>query len=155
MKKLFCLLLITILLEFPITAFASDTNSNIDLEYLDDSSYLITPLKDVAPSSGIMSLSTTVTKSKTVKYYSKNNTVKWYVKVTGTFTYDNGFARCIKSSVFVASEADTWKITSKSSNKSGNLANATVTAKQYLRNKEIKTITKTVKLTCSPTGEFL
>lgn len=78
----------------------------------------------------------------------------WYVKVTGTFTYGDGSAKCTKSTVTAASQNSDWKIASKYSSKSSNVASATATAKKYHLGVVIQTKSKTVTLTCSPTGTF-
>lgn len=73
------------LLAYPSTATAANINLESEMEYFDDGSYIITTI-DVEVQPTIALFSKTVTKSKTAKYYS-GNIAKWYVKVTGTFTY--------------------------------------------------------------------
>lgn len=140
---------------FSLNALASTPTTNTSVEYYDDGSYIVTTIEDISSSPGIsFSSSTSTTKSKTVRYYNSEDTVMWYVKVTGTFTYGNGTSKCTSSSVTAKSYATTWKVTNKSASKSGNTAIATATAKQYFDGTVIKTINRTVKLTCSPTGVF-
>lgn len=124
-----------------MNVFASASSSEI--EYLDNGDYLIYTIEDDA-SQNFQPFSKTVTKSKYARYY-HNNSVQWYVKVTGTFTYGSGTAK---------SNVNIWKITSSSSGKSKNTASATATAKHYYNNSVVDTVTRTVRLTCSSTGKF-
>lgn len=135
---------------FPMNVFASSSSNEI--EYLDNGDYLIYTIEDDA-SRNFQPFSNTVTKSKYARYYHKNS-VQWYVKVTGTFTYGSGTFKCTSSSVSAKSNVNIWKITSSSSGKSKNTATATATAKQYYSGSVIDTVTRTVKLTCSSTGKF-
>ena len=133
-----------------MNVFASSSSNEI--EYLDNGDYLIYTIEDDA-SRNFQPFSNTVTKSKYARYYHKNS-VQWYVKVTGTFTYGSGTSKCTSSSVSAKSSADGWKIVNSSASKSKNTASATATAKHYYNNSVIDTVTRTVKLTCSSTGKF-
>ena len=48
----------------------------------------------------------------------------------------------------------TWKVSNISGSKSGNKDSATATGKQYIDGTGVHTMTRTVTLTCSPTGVF-
>mgnify|MGYP001623829458 CR=1 FL=1 len=96
----------------------------------------------------------TVKKKKTVTYKSTSGTILWSVTVHGTFSYNGTSAKCTSSSVSVTCPSSNWKISKKSSGKSGATATATASAKQYQNNSYLRTVTKTVKLTCSKTGKF-
>lgn len=154
-RTIILLLIITLsLLSIITTSYAASDVSFANIEYYEDGSYLETIIESETIPPYISLLSTTVTKSKTTKFYDANNVAKWYVKVTGTFTYGNGTSKCTSSTVTAKSYASTWKITSKSASKSGNTATAKATAKQYYDGTVIKTINKTVSLKCSSTGTF-
>lgn len=152
MKNFFCLCLSFVLL----LSFSFNTNaSSQHITFFSDGSYLITSLEESNISNNVMLFSIgSKTKSKTIKYYNANNQVMWQATVTGTFSYGNGTAKCTKSSVSAKSFTSEWKITDKSSSISKNSALAKVTAKQYLNSTVINIINRTLKLTCSPTGEF-
>lgn len=79
------------LLTFSSVVYATEPDSTMQIDYLDNGDYIITTIE--TKNSGIVPFSNTVKKSKTAKYY-HNNAAKWYVKVTGTFTYGNGNAQC-------------------------------------------------------------
>lgn len=155
MKKILTFILIFSLMLFPMNVFASSgasTSSSSEIEYLDNGDYLIYTIEDDT-SQNFQPFSKTVTKSKYARYY-HNNSVQWYVKVTGTFTYGSGTSKCTSSSVSAKSSADGWKIVNSSASKSKNTASATATAKHYYNNSVVDTVTRTVKLTCSSTGKF-
>lgn len=156
MKKLSAIFTIAaLLLTFTFQpAFAADRVVSTEIEHLDDGSCYVTIIEDV-PSSGVQPFSTkTETKSKTTYYKNASGAVMWYVKVTGTFTYGDGTSKCISATPSAASQNANWKVSSISGGKSGNEAHATATGKQYVDGTVVDTKTKTVTLTCSPTGVF-
>ena len=94
MKKVFAVLLCFVsLLSCFSVAYAQENDRQV--EYLSDGSYF----EVVTEESGISPLSSTVTKSRTATYYSAGHEAQWYVKVTGKFTYGDGYAKCTSSSV--------------------------------------------------------
>ena len=171
MRKItFALLVFILTLSISLSALAAPSfspspasipltvESNSDNEsrlYFDDGSYLITVIEEgddalVSPAS----VSQTKTGSKTSTYYNSDNKALWYVKVTGTFSYGNGSSKCTSASVTAASNDSNWKISDKSASKSKNAATAEATAKRYVLNITVQTITKSVTLTCSSTGKL-
>lgn len=151
MKKML-FLFVSVFLFGALCPVASAADTSQIVEYLPDGSYYITVVED--ESSGIALLSTSATKSKTRTYYSSSGSARWYVKVTGTFTYGDGTSKCTSASVTAESYVSNWRISSKSISKNGNTATATATAEQLLLGQVVNTITQSVTLTCSSTGEF-
>lgn len=94
------------------------------------------------------------TGTKTAYYYGNDGSLLWYVRVRATFSYNGSSATCTSASVSAVSQASTWAITNRSRTYSGNKATATATAKQYYLSVVILTVTRSVTLTCSPTGTF-
>lgn len=92
--------------------------------------------------------------SKTI--YCKNSAGKtmWSLTVKGTFTYNGSTSSCTSASASTSITDATWKITNKSSSKSGNTAKATATAICYLNGNPINSATKTVSLKCSASGKL-
>lgn len=92
--------------------------------------------------------------SKTI--YCKNSAGKtmWSLTVKGTFTYNGSTSSCTSASASTSITDTTWKITNKSSSKSGNTAKATATAICYLNGNPINSATKTVSLKCSVSGKL-
>ena len=82
------------------------------------------------------------TASKIARYNSSTGVQQWYVTVTGTFSYGNGSAKCISSSVKSGVYNNKWAISSKSA----------ATAKHSYDNTAYETKKLTVRLTCSSTG---
>ena len=140
------------------------SNSKVDsvkVEYFDDGTYCVTVIESIPTdinmidSGTISPLSTkTETKSKTQYMRDASAAVLWYVRVTGTFTYGNGSSQCISVTPSAAAVNSTWKVSNISGSKSGNKASATATGKQYADGTVVQTMTRTVTLTCSPTGVF-
>lgn len=152
MKKVTMFMLITVLLLAMQPVYASDVVTTV--EYLEDGSRYVTIIEDVQTNAIQTFATTTKTKSKTAYYESASGERLWYVKVTGTFTYGNGTAKCTSSTPSAEATASTWKVSGISGSKSDNKAHATATGTQYYAGKVIDTKTKTVTLTCSPTGVF-
>lgn len=95
----------------------------------------------------------TITKTKTSTYRGASGTALWSVSVKGTFSYNGSTATCTRSEVSTKNYSLTWKLTNAKASKSGNKANASVTAKQYTSDGALsRTINKTVTLSCSPKG---
>lgn len=92
--------------------------------------------------------------SKTI--YCKNSAGKtmWSLTVKGTFTYNGSTSSCTSASASTSITDATWKITNKSSSKSGNTAKATATAICYLNGNPINSQTKTVTLKCNANGKL-
>ena len=141
-------------LSVPVIAdeTTGETVESVTVEYLEDGSYyetVVTVDDTVGDDSGIMSTAKTKTGSKKASYKSKSGDVLWYVKVTGKFTYNGSTSKCTSASATAASNSSSWKITDKSSSRSGNEAKASATAQRkgvdYHR---------TVTLSCSKTGKL-
>lgn len=94
----------------------------------------------------------TKTASKTVEYQNSEGTTLWYVKVTGTFTYNGITSSCSTSSVSAASYNSSWTISNKTSYKSGNTAYASATGIKKFMSVTVQTITRNVSLSCSKNG---
>lgn len=152
MKKLIALfsVILTLMLMYPTTIFADEkiiTDSYV--EYFDDGSYVVTEFEE----SGISTFATsTTTKAKTSTYYTSNNVKQWMVVVTGTFNYTGSSATCTKSTTSYTIYDNSWKVTSSAASKSGNKATGTFTIKNYVLGIPVKTVNKTLTITCSNTG---
>lgn len=147
MKKLFTVFLALSILLMPITANASETNTNI--EYIGDGIYLETYIEDTEISTFAAN---TITKTKVGNYKNDAGTLLYTIKVTGTFTYNGTTSTCTSSSVTATTYVSDWKVISKSASKSGNKATATAIFSQYLNGHLIQSKMPTITLTCSATG---
>lgn len=152
MKKIMVFMFLMIFAVSLQPVYADETVSEI--EYLDDGCYYETVIESEAPDDGAQLQATTRTGSKTVYFKNSKGTVQWYVKVKGTFSYGNGSAKCTAASATAASKVAAWKISDKSSSKSGNAATAKATAKRYARGVAVETRNKSVTLKCSSSGNL-
>lgn len=161
MKKAFPVLLVLLVLTllFSVPVYASEGSGPshegivVDIEYLENGDYIVTVIEDdeiIIPGDAT---ATTVTKTKTSNYYNSSGTRLWNVKVQGTFTYNGTTCTCTKASHQATSYASSWSIISASHSKSGNHATATATARHYYST-GYNDYTRSVTLTCSPTGVF-
>ena len=149
--------IIITLIAFSLIVFCPVTTSNAavirqhSIEYLTDGSYYETTIttNDFHSYSLIRTASLTRSANKTTTYTSSSGAKLWSVTVTGNFSYIKG-----KSSKCTSSYSASWKITNKSSSKSGNTAIATATGTEYLQGKPIISRTKKVSLTCDINGNL-
>ena len=150
--------ILTLLVFIPSFVNAETNHIDLDIITTDDDYYFETVMDDESVSyintaqNFLSQRQTTKTKSKTTYCKNKSGNVLWYVKVTGTFTYGNGSAKCIKSVCTAETRNTEWTVSNKSSSKIDNKATATGT--HYINKKPTETISKTVTIKCSPTGEF-
>jgi hypothetical protein len=151
--KLKIVILMLLLLYIPISNVNALENAqqNTYIEKtFDDGSYI-----EITIEYDDLYTRSTTTKSKTATYKSENGTSLWSVTVKGTFTYDGSTSICTSSSVSTNNYSTSWKLSNAKSWKSGITANASVTAKQYHQDGTVlRTINKTVKLTCDKNGNL-
>ncbi len=152
MKRVLAAVLSVLLLAslFP-SAYAEEPD--VQIEYFADGSYLETVITQ--ETTGISPLATTTTKSKTSTYYSADDVALWYVRVTGTFTYNGSYASCSASSVSAQSYSSNWEIEKTGHAHYRNQASANATVNQVRENGSVvQTMYRTVTLTCSADGTF-
>ena len=101
-----------------------------------------------------LSSSSTKTASKTSTYKNNSGKTLWSVTVTGSFTYNGSTSKCIRSTVSTTCPDRNWKIIKSFANKTDSTASATVSTAQYLNGIHMRTINRTIKLTCSKTGKL-
>ena len=120
-----------------------------NIEYLPDGSYYettITTKEDIRFLSLGRTASASRSGNKTTTYTSSSGAKLWSVTVTGNFSYVKGkSSKCTSSSV-------SWKISNKSSSKSGNTATASATVLQYSGTRPVNSVTRKVSLTCDVNG---
>lgn len=159
MKLLFLTLVSCFVLSFPVIVEAGDkdqpfdpVNMNTTIEYLGNGNYMettITPYNE-----GINTRASTTTASKSVSYKNSKGTVLWSYKITASFTYTGTSATCISVSNSNTINDKAWSITSSSVSKNGNRASGKVTAVERMFGITIDTVSRTLTLTCSPTGKL-
>lgn len=96
MKKILSILLIVVILFAMQSIFVfAETVNTPTVEDLGNGYYTITVIENIPSPNTLFAASTSTTKSKTTYFKNKNNETLWYVKVTGTFTYDGTTSRCL------------------------------------------------------------
>lgn len=122
-------------------------------EYLEDGLVCETIIYETQDSSTFTKASSkTKSGSKIMNYKTSGGTILWSVTVNATFQYTGSSSSCTSASVSTKIVNSNWKITAKSSNRSGNTGTAKATAKLYNNNTVTQTITKSVSLSCSKSG---
>lgn len=155
MKRLRYLFLCLILsICYNPTVLASDyTNSSTTTEVLDDGSYIETTIETVS-SINLFSATSTKSGKRTSTYKDSSGKIYWSVTVNGSFSYNGSSSKCTSSAISTTCPSKLWKLSNKSSSKSGATATASVVAKRYTNGTITKTIKRSVSLTCSKTGKL-
>lgn len=154
MKRFISILCIFGMLFTLQSTFAFAESAHITKEDLGNGYYTITVIDDISSSVCLLASDSTVTKSKTTYFKNSNNETLWYVRVTGTFTYNGTTSKCTASTPSAKSYDSAWKISDVSGSKTGNTAKASAVGTLYQLGAVIQTVPKTVTLTCSPAGKF-
>lgn len=158
MKRISAFFSVVLLASLILSIFSFSANASVtdgyEIEYLDNGDYIITYIEDGEIDEPDDPKSTTVTKTKTSKYYNSSGATMWAIRVQGTFTYNGTTCTCTKAAHKATSYASTWTIISASHSKSGNHATATATARHDFGGGITSDYTRSVTLTCSPTGVF-
>lgn len=156
MKKFLALMLTLVLLigltptVFATTDTIDDTTYTEIINYDDGSYIVISEIEETSQSRA----SSSITGSKTAKYYNSNDVVQWSITLTGTFTYTGSSATCTASRLTYSIANDHWKFTSTTASKSGNKAKGNAIAKYYTLGIPLKTIETDIAITCSATGSL-
>lgn len=148
-KKIFSVLFMFVFI-FTLTIPAKASSFNV--EHLSNGDYIVSEISPI--NSEISLFTSTVTKTKTSTYYTGNNVKCWSVSVTGTFTYGNGSASCKSASCSTSVYNSSWSTGSRKSSKNGNKATASAIGERYNNGQVIQTVSRSVTLTCSSTGQF-
>lgn len=150
MKKIVSFILSLSLLFDCFVIFSSAKNTSyIDKEYFDDGSYGIISFES---SFSFLETKGTTSKTKKYSYYDNNGYLCWYVTLTGVFTYNGTTANCSEASIAYHIYKNSWSLTSSNRSRSGATATGSFTFKNYVLGVPVKTINKTLTLTCSPNG---
>lgn len=147
MKKVLSAFLITVLLMALLGSYSSAlTEVDTMIEYYEDGSYgVIFIQKDYGKSNS-------ATETKTYKYYDSNNNLCWKASITASFTYNGVTASCTSVSKSTTIYDTSWRCTASSCSKSGATATGSFTFKHYVLGIPVKTINKTLTLTCDKNG---
>lgn len=149
MKNLFKSLLIISCIIFSNTSVSAYTFpiTSSEIVYQEDGSYFVT---EIIYSSVSTYSTSTISGTKHSSYYSSSGKLLWKLSVTGTFSYTGSSSTCTASQCSVSNIASNWSVVSKSASKSKNTASASATMHQSGGGN----VSKTVKLSCSSTGNL-
>lgn len=176
MKKVLCVLLCGMLLGVSILpAFGKSVPEQ--RETLADGSYFVTVLGDKSPVDDeiasydtgltgvinrlvqflqqliqLMRGTRTVTKTKYVNYYDSSGTLLWTASLTAEFTYNRQQAVCTYATRHSVTYDRDWSVASSHVEKEGNRAAVRFTARQTKLGVPLKTIERTLTLTCDANG---
>lgn len=154
MKKIITILCIVAMLFTMQSTYVFAESPIITKEDLGNGYYTLTVIEDISSPISLLASDSTATKSKTTYFKNSNDETLWYVKVTGTFTYNGTTSKCTASTPSAKSYDSAWKISDINGSKSGNTATASAVGTLYQLGAVIQTVPKTVTLTCSSTGKF-
>lgn len=146
-NKIFAFILIFTLLIIPFNVFAQD-NAETEFEYYDDGSYAVITVEE-EPS---FARSSTKTGSKSYTYYNSSDVKQWTVTVKGTFSYTGSSATCTSASVSHTIYNTNWKKDTATASRSGRTATGKFVMKKYFLGVSVKTVNKTLTLSCSNSG---
>lgn len=139
---------------FPVKASEIQPIDSTDIiEVFDDGSYI----ESFTEENIIITLSrSSSTKSarKTYTYKSSTGKTLWTITVTGTFSYSGSSSSCTKSSISTTCPSSTFKLSSKSATKHNSTATATASFKQYNDSVYLRTITRSVSISCDKNGKL-
>ena len=91
---------------------------------------------------------------KTYVYYNSDGEEQWRARLTGSFTYTGTSATCTSSSCSVAISNSNWSVVSKTAEKSGNTATATVIMENKLLGIVVDNAEVNINLTCDKNGNL-
>lgn len=155
MKKICCILMFTLLILSIKTEVKAESDSSpvIDKEliYLDEGYSM--QITTIIYNDSQITFATTSTKSVSRIYEIKNifgNTVASYT-LNGRFSYDGNTATCLSATYSTSVESALWSFDNATASKAGAKAIGNFTAKTLI---PPQTITQTLSITCSKTGEI-
>ena len=91
---------------------------------------------------------------KDYTYYNSDGEEQWRATLTGSFTYTGTSATCTSSSCSIAISNSNWSIVSKTADRSGNSATATVIMARKLSGVIIDNAETHIRLTCDSDGNL-
>ena len=152
MKKTSSVLLCVLLMfSLSVPSFATNNiDNNTIVEYMEDGSYFITTITVVEDFS--VYATNTKTASKSTSYVDSDGTVYWKATLHASFRYTGSSATCTDAYMTYSTYDTSWKFIEKSASKSSNTATGNIIFKHYVLGIPVKTIDRTITMTCSANG---
>lgn len=169
MKKLLCLLLCSVMIFMTvIPAFSAQSQSECR-EYFEDGSYIVTVTTNSLKNEfelGIFSRileffrkiveffksQKSISRTKYLNYYSSDDVLLWTAMLEADFIYSKTSASCTSSEFSIDIYDADWELLSFSCDKKENTATAQFFVKQTKLLVPLKTIEKTMTLSCDTKG---
>lgn len=153
MRKTFItfLLFVSLLIPHDVEASSTLSVSTDSIEYFSDGSYFLTTIS-IEDEIRNQRATTTRTASKTKSYVDSSGTTLWSFTITGSFAYNGYTCTCGQAKITTNVYSNEWKFTSTSAVPRNNTAIGNITAKQYINNNLVRTITDSATLTCDVNG---
>ena len=141
-------MIIAVLLSLmPIHGHAAQTQQEI--EYLDDGSYIVTTITESPSRAG-----NTKTGTKTDHYYNSDSELQWTMTVTGTFSYDGSTSTCTNVTGSTSITNTKWYVVSESTSRNGNTATYDATMGYKVLGITINKEVRTLNLSCDKNGNL-
>lgn len=153
-----CSLIIMGMSLFQSTAVKAEVNDDMEVEYFDDGSFMVTKLEsaEFVEEGAVTAQSTytTVRNSKSTTYYNALGTAQWKFTITGTFQYNGTTSSAISASSSVTIYKSQWSVNNRNAYTSGSSVKGSISCSR--KNAGIVTLTKSksLTLTCSKNGVF-
>ena len=107
-KKLSILFLCLLMLfSYPSTALAGENETTeVDVEYFDDGSYLVTE----TTFDNTLTRASTKSATRRLTYFNANDVSEWYFELSATFSYTGSSVTCTRADVATKLYNDQWKV---------------------------------------------
>lgn len=151
MLKKFVIILLALICFCAIPAQASDIciKTPSSIIFFEDGSYITITIEELP-----MRASGTKSGHKNLTYTAKDGTICWQATLSGTFTYTGTSATCTSSTCDVTIYENAFYVVSKTANRSGNTATATVTMGRKVLGITISKDTYNMSLSCDANGNL-
>ena len=148
----FVSVMVALLLLIPSTIFntlAAENASKTDVIYLENGCYISVEITGIDLREAGRKIG-----HKDYIYYNSDGEEQWRATLTGSFTYTGTSATCTSSSCSVAISDSNWSIVSKTADRSGNSALATVVMEKKFAGVKIYNREVSIMLTCDENGNL-
>ncbi len=172
MKKFLSIFIAFIItfIPFCFTASAKEPDSDVQTEYFEDGSYMTVGTSSVIEneSSDVFAKileffrkliefftgNKTISRTKYARYYDKNGNLLWTVFLEAEFSYNGKTSLCKNAKAYYETYDNDWEIISSESSADGNTATADFSVQQTKLGVKLKTVNKTLTLTCDKDGSI-
>ncbi len=123
-------------------------------EIYEDGSYDVITTSSLYTISELRNAKGTKSETKTNEHHNADGSLAWKASITASFTYNGTTSSCTSVSKSTTIYKSSWKCTASSCSKSGAMATGSFTFKYYVLGIPVKTVNKTLTLTCDKNGNI-